>query len=232
MRHNDRSSHRKNSLLELIQPTLFQRNDVPAFVDDCGLGVDGIAVKDRRNVTNRGILERFESRPAYVRLAHPDHQADDYRAFYQSLPMLRACRKIRIDVHGMLIHAQQTEQGVVELGNRAPGPVSKCLARFKILNVASVRRQVHSQNVARRYIPARLLNANDLDGNDSDRDKDDSRVQPTRGGRAAEIPIVHLPKPICRHSSPKSHSSRRSRALERHRWDLGQPGAAAEQLQH
>jgi hypothetical protein len=52
--------------------------------------------------------------------------------------MLRARRIMLINVHRMLIHAQQAEEGIVEFGDRAARPVPERLSRFQLIEVAAV----------------------------------------------------------------------------------------------
>jgi hypothetical protein len=52
--------------------------------------------------------------------------------------VLCASGEVSIDMHRMLVHAQQAKERVVELRDGPAGPVTKGLARFKIFEVATV----------------------------------------------------------------------------------------------
>ena len=43
-----------------------------------------------------------------------------------------------VDMHRVLVHAQQAEQRIVELGDGAAGPVPEFLARLQVFEIAAV----------------------------------------------------------------------------------------------
>jgi len=81
-------------------------------------------------VADIGIFERPGGAAAHVTLAHSDHETDYDGSFNQPLAVLRRGCKMLVDMHRVLVHAQQAEERVVELGDGAAGPVPKALARF------------------------------------------------------------------------------------------------------
>src|ERR1700733_4771651 len=122
---------------------MFHLDDTPpvrqiALLHDAGFGVDGVAMKNGKEMADVGVFERLNGAPANVGLAHPDHKADHDWTLYQPLAMLCPRCKMLVDMHRMLVHAQQAEESVVELSDGAAGPVPECLARFQIFEIAPV----------------------------------------------------------------------------------------------
>jgi hypothetical protein len=142
-RDEDRAAHGEHCLAALIDATVFQFNAASAilqfpFLQDRGLGVNCVAMKNGERVADVGVFERLQTRSANVRLAHSHYQTDHDGALHQSLSMLGSGRIMSIDVYRVLIHAQQAEQRVIELRNSAAGPVAKCLARFQFSKMSTV----------------------------------------------------------------------------------------------
>ncbi len=100
------------------------------FIDDRGLGVDSVPMKNRKNVPDVGIFQRVDATAAYIALADPDNKTDNQGTLHQPPSMLQARCKMPIDVQRMLVQAEKAEKGIVEFGDGAAGPVSKRLARF------------------------------------------------------------------------------------------------------
>jgi hypothetical protein len=154
-RDDNRAAHSEHCLPALIYTAVLQLNSAPAilqfpFLQDRGLGVNCVAMKNRERVPDFGIFECLQTRPANVRLAHSHYQTDHDGAFHQSLSMLGSGRIMFIDVYRMLIHAQEAEQRVIELRNGAAGPVAKCLARFQFSEMAAVSRCRQPMTIASR----------------------------------------------------------------------------------
>jgi len=74
-------------------------------LDDCGFGVDSIAVKYGQSVANVRIPKSMRGAPADIGLAHANHETDNNWAFHQTLPVLRSRSEMFVNVHRMLIHA-------------------------------------------------------------------------------------------------------------------------------
>jgi len=141
--HDDGPMHRKDDFTTLIQTTMIDFYDSSAVREFALLqhgrfSVDGIAVKHRESMANLRVFQRFDSASTDVGLAHPNHQTNDDRALHQPLPMLRPSGKVPIDMHRVLVHAQQTEQRIVELGDRPARPVPERLARSQFVEKATV----------------------------------------------------------------------------------------------
>jgi hypothetical protein len=142
-RHYDLPPHRQHGLIPLVDATVFNGNNAAPIVEiallqDGRLGVNRVAMKHRPGVPDFRVFQSFERAAADVRLAHADHETDHDGPFHQPAAMLRSRRKILVNVQRMLVHAQKTEQRVVELGDGAAGPMPEGLSRLQFVEVASV----------------------------------------------------------------------------------------------
>lgn len=119
------------------------------FLQNGRVSVNRVAVKNGARVAYLRILQRFKGVPAGIRLAQPNNQANYNRPFHQPLAMLCSRCKTIVDMQRMLIHAQQTEQRVVKLGDGSARPVPERLARFQFFEIAAVCRDGQMTTITR-----------------------------------------------------------------------------------
>jgi len=96
------------------------------------------AVENGKAVANVRIFQRLNSASTHVGLAHSNHETDHDRPFHQSLPVLCTGREMFVDMHRVLVHAQQAEQRIVELGNGAAGPMPEFLSGLQVFEITAV----------------------------------------------------------------------------------------------
>src|SRR5580658_10920629 len=114
-----------------------------AFVEDCRLGIDRVAVKRRVLVLERFDLEVGYCLAADVGDAHPERQAVDEIAHDDVASELRlGLRVMRVRVERMVIHRQQAEEVIVGLCDRLARPVPVRGSDVEFLVVAA---ELHGQ---------------------------------------------------------------------------------------
>src|SRR6188768_1972399 len=105
------------------------------LIKNPSLGVNSLTVKTWCNMLDVLILEIGNCAATDVRDAHSHGNAKHECSNHEPLAMLRALCVVRVDVHGVLIHGEEAEPGVIGLTNRATRPMlEKCagLEFFKI----------------------------------------------------------------------------------------------------
>ena len=65
--------------------------------------------------------------------------------------MLRPRCKVLVNMHRVLVHAQQAEEGVVKFGNGAAGPVTESLARLQVFKIPAVFAHLVSLSRLKKY---------------------------------------------------------------------------------
>src|SRR5690348_15085785 len=102
-----------------------------------GFGVDGVAVEGGAEVAHVLKFEVGDGLAAHVWDRHAKHDAENEGADYEALPVLRPLAVEGVDVQGVVVHGEHTEQGVVVLGNGAARPVFVDGTDFKVFKTAT-----------------------------------------------------------------------------------------------
>src|SRR5215813_1560880 len=143
--HQDGAPEGEHALSALVNRPRLHLHDAPialtrlTLVEDAGLGIEGIAVEGRMVVSDLLDLEVGDGAPRDIGHREADADGEDERAEDDALSMLgERLRVVGVAVQRVLVHGEQSEPGVVGLGDGAPGPVLDDLAHRELLVEPSV----------------------------------------------------------------------------------------------
>src|SRR5579859_1246868 len=100
-------------------------------------GVDGVAVKGGAEMAHILKFEVGNRFAAHVWNRHAQYDTENQGANYEALPMLRSLAIEGIDVQGILVHGEHTEQGIIIFGDGAARPVFVESADFKVFKTST-----------------------------------------------------------------------------------------------
>jgi ribosomal protein S18 acetylase RimI-like enzyme len=95
-------------------------------------------MKHRTQMLNIKIFKYLERSAAYIGLAQPEHDAHGQWSHHKAPAVLRPTREVFIEMHRMLIHRHQAEEGIIEFSNGTARLMPKAVSRFQVVKGSPV----------------------------------------------------------------------------------------------